>query len=154
MGWKTPKFEFVNGYNIVEVDGPTFTVSSGTLQIGDDFPYTGEADAFARSLPKGPIELLVYLNQRDGEFRKDYPSYKIKVRNTVPTAQMTEGFIKKGILGSNLDEQIRKYSARSLNWAIDFEPLPLAENRVTPSKSKFDALGIPVPVLYYSVTDY
>lgn len=103
---------------------------------------------------EGPTELLVYLNQRDGEFRKDYPSYKIKVRNTVPTAQMTEGFIKKGILGSKLDEQIRKYSARSLNWAIDFEPLPLAENRVTPSKTKFDALGIPVPVLYYSVTDY
>jgi choline dehydrogenase-like flavoprotein len=103
---------------------------------------------------EGPTELLVYLNQRDGEFRKDYPSYKIKVRNTVPTAQLTEGFIKKGILGSKLDEQIRKYSARSLNWAIDFEPLPLAENRVTPSKTKFDALGIPVPVLYYSVTDY
>ncbi|MBO9197859.1 GMC family oxidoreductase [Rhizobium sp. 16-449-1b] len=103
---------------------------------------------------EGPTELLVYLNQRDGAFRKDYPSYKIKVRNTVPTAQMTEGFIKKGIMGSKLDEMIRQYSARSLNWAIDFEPLPLAENRVTPSKTKFDALGIPVPVLYYSVTDY
>jgi choline dehydrogenase-like flavoprotein len=103
---------------------------------------------------EGPTELLVYLNQRDGEFRKDYPSYKIKVRNTVPTAQMTEGFIKKGILGSKLDAEIRKYSARSLNWAIDFEPLPLAENRVTPSKTKFDSVGIPVPVLYYSVTDY
>ncbi|MDO1583364.1 GMC family oxidoreductase [Rhizobium oryzicola] len=103
---------------------------------------------------EGPTELLVYLNQRDGAFRKDYPSYKIKVRNTVPTAQMTEGFIKKGLLGSKLDAEIRKYSARSLNWAIDFEPLPLPENRVTPSKTKFDALGLPVPVLYYSVTDY
>jgi choline dehydrogenase-like flavoprotein len=103
---------------------------------------------------EGPTELLVYLNQRDGEFRKDYPSYKIKVRNTVPTAQTTQGLIDKGILGSKLDAEIRRLSARSLNWAIDFEALPLPENRVLPSTKKFDALGIPVPSLYYSVTDY
>ncbi|GGF57205.1 choline dehydrogenase [Azorhizobium oxalatiphilum] len=103
---------------------------------------------------EGPTQLLVYLNQRDGEFRKDYPSYKIKVRNTVPTAQMTEGLIKKGVLGSKLDAEIRRQSARSLNWAVDFETLPLPENRVLPSESKKDALGIPVPSIYYSVTDY
>ncbi len=64
MGWKTPKFEFVNGYKIVEVDGPTFKVYSGTLQIGGDFPYSGEADAFARSLPKGDAAPPVNLGPR------------------------------------------------------------------------------------------
>jgi len=103
---------------------------------------------------QGPTELLVYLNNRDGEFRKDFPSYKIKVRNTVPTADYTASLIKKGVLGSQLDQELKRMSARSLNFAIDFETLPLPENRIVPSKHKQDAIGIPVPEIYYSVTDY
>ncbi|MBY5740447.1 hypothetical protein [Rhizobium leguminosarum] len=38
MGWKTPKIEYVNGYKIVEVEGPTFKVYDGDRQLGDDFP--------------------------------------------------------------------------------------------------------------------
>ncbi|NLS06247.1 hypothetical protein HGP14_23235 [Rhizobium sp. P32RR-XVIII] len=52
MGWKTPKIEYVNGYKIVEIDGPIFKVYDGTLQIGEDFPYSGEAAAHAKSLPR------------------------------------------------------------------------------------------------------
>jgi hypothetical protein len=52
MGWKTPKFEYVNGYKIVEVDGPSFKVYGGDLQLGDDFPYFGEAAAHANSMPR------------------------------------------------------------------------------------------------------
>ncbi len=55
MGWKTPKIEYVNGYRIVEVDGPIFKVYEGDRQRGDDFPYSGEAAAHANSLPRrGP----------------------------------------------------------------------------------------------------
>jgi len=64
MGWKTPKFEYVNGYKIVEVDGPTFKVYSGALQLGDDFPYSGEAAAFAKSLPKVEATTAVNLGPR------------------------------------------------------------------------------------------
>ncbi|KGD79424.1 choline dehydrogenase [Tatumella morbirosei] len=103
---------------------------------------------------QGPTELLVYLNNRDGEFRKTFPSYKIKVRNTVPTADYASGLISKGVLGSELDAQLRKLSARSLNFAIDFETVPLPENRIVPSKTKTDAIGIPLPEISYSVTDY
>ncbi|MGF6573774.1 choline dehydrogenase-like flavoprotein [Paraburkholderia sp. GAS333] len=103
---------------------------------------------------QGPTELLIYMNYRDGAFRKDFPSYKTKVRNTVPTAQLTSKLIAKGVLGSKLDEQIRLHSARDMNWAVDFEMLPLPQNRVTPSKTKTDALGLPVPSIYYSVDDY
>jgi hypothetical protein len=42
----------VNGYKIVEIDGPAFTVYDGARQIGDEFPYSGEAAAYANSLPK------------------------------------------------------------------------------------------------------
>jgi len=51
MGWKTPKFEYVNGYKVVETDGPTFKVYDGSDQVGEDFPYSDEAAAFAKSLP-------------------------------------------------------------------------------------------------------
>jgi hypothetical protein len=51
MGWKTPKIVYVNGYKIIEVEGPTFKVYEGDCQLGDDFPYSGEAAAHANSLP-------------------------------------------------------------------------------------------------------
>lgn len=51
MGRKTPKFEYVNGYKVVETDGPTFKVYDRSEQVGEDFPYSGEAAAFAKSLP-------------------------------------------------------------------------------------------------------
>ena len=51
MGWKTPKFEYVNGCKVVETDAPTFKVYDGSDQVGEDFPYSGEAAAFAKSLP-------------------------------------------------------------------------------------------------------
>jgi hypothetical protein len=52
MGWKTPKIEYVNGYKIVEVDGPIFKVYGDNAQLGDDFAYSGEAAGHAKSLPK------------------------------------------------------------------------------------------------------
>jgi hypothetical protein len=41
-----PKIEYVNGYKIIEVDGPTFKVYDGDRQEGDDFPYFGEAAVY------------------------------------------------------------------------------------------------------------
>lgn len=103
---------------------------------------------------QGPTELLVYLNGRDGAFRKDIPSSKIKLRNTVPTSQYASELLAKGVLGSKLDAEIKRRSARELNWATDFEMLPLPENRVTLSKTKKDGLGLPVPSIYYNVDEY
>ncbi|SEK38396.1 Choline dehydrogenase [Roseateles sp. YR242] len=103
---------------------------------------------------QGPTELLVYLNYRDGAFRKDIPSYKTKFRNTVPTQQIAAGLLAKGVMGSKLDEEIRRQSARSLNVAVDFETEAQPQNRIVPSKTHKDALGIPVPEIYYSVNDY
>jgi hypothetical protein len=51
MVWKAPKIEYVNGYKIVEVEGPAFKVYDGERQLEDDFPYSGEAASHANSLP-------------------------------------------------------------------------------------------------------
>ncbi|MDQ0322021.1 hypothetical protein QO002_004227 [Pararhizobium capsulatum DSM 1112] len=52
MVWKTPKFDYVNGYKIIEIDGPAFQVSDDDGPLGEPFPYSGEAAAYANSLPK------------------------------------------------------------------------------------------------------
>jgi len=52
MGWRTPKFEYVNGYRVVEHGGPAFRVCDGDRHLGEDFPYFSEAAAYANSLPK------------------------------------------------------------------------------------------------------
>ena len=103
---------------------------------------------------QGPTELLVYLNWRDGEFRKDIPSYKTKFRNTVPSSQIASDLISRGVLGSKLDAEIRRQSARSLNVAVDLETEAQPQNRIVPSKTKTDGIGLPVPEIYYSVNDY
>jgi choline dehydrogenase-like flavoprotein len=103
---------------------------------------------------QGPTELLVYLNYRDGEFRKDIPSYKTKFRNTVPSSQIASSLLAKGVLGSKLDSEIRRQAARSLNVAVDFETEAQPQNRIVPSKTKTDGIGLPVPEIYYSVNDY
>lgn len=103
---------------------------------------------------QGPTELLVYMNQRDGDFRKDYPQYKTKLRNVVPTSQYASELLSKGVVGKALDAQIRTMSARHIRWAIDFEMLPVPTNRVTPSTTKKDALGLPVPSIQFDIDDY
>jgi hypothetical protein len=50
MGWKTPRVEYVNGYKIIEVEGPLFRIYDGNLEIAD-FPYPSEAASHAKSLP-------------------------------------------------------------------------------------------------------
>ncbi len=57
MSWKTPKFDYVNGYKVVETEGPTFKVYDGSEQVGGDFPYSGEAAAYAQSLPTRDMPL-------------------------------------------------------------------------------------------------
>jgi choline dehydrogenase-like flavoprotein len=103
---------------------------------------------------QGPTELLVYMNHRDGPFRKDIPSYKTKFRNTVATSQITSALIEKGVVGRQLDAEIQRQSARALNVAVDFETEAQPQNRIVPSKTKFDGIGLPVPEIYYSVNDY
>ena len=64
MGWKTPKVEYVNGYRIVELEGPTFKVYDGDRQLGEDFPYSGEAAAHAKSLPTLDFPALSRISER------------------------------------------------------------------------------------------
>jgi choline dehydrogenase-like flavoprotein len=102
----------------------------------------------------GPNALLVFLNGRDGDFRKNSASYKTKLRNVAGNTAVTQGVLAQGHLGSDLDKQIKYQIARQLTFAVDFETLPDPKNRIVPSDDRVDALGIPVPQIHFDVDDY
>lgn len=102
----------------------------------------------------GPNALLVFLNARDGEFRRHSASYKTKLRNTSVNTAVTQALLAKGVMGKALDEQIKFQSARQISLAVDLETLPIPSNRIVPSTDRFDAIGIPVPQIHFDVDDY
>jgi choline dehydrogenase-like flavoprotein len=102
----------------------------------------------------GPNALLVFLNARDGAFRKTRASYKTKLRNTAVNTAVTQALLAKGIMGSELDRQIKFQSARQVSLAVDLETLPNPENRIVPSRDRVDAIGIPVPEIHFDVDAY
>ena len=102
----------------------------------------------------GPNALLVFLNARDGDFRKTRASYKTKLRNTAVNTAVTQALLAKGVMGSELDRQIKFQSARQVSLAVDLETLPNPENRIVPSRDRVDAIGIPVPEIHFDVDDY
>ena len=102
----------------------------------------------------GPNALLVFLNARDGVFRKDRAGYKTKLRNTVVNTAVTQALLAQGVMGSELDRQIRFQSARQVSLAVDLETLPSPENRIVPSRDRVDAIGIPVPEIHFDVDEY
>jgi glucose dehydrogenase len=103
---------------------------------------------------RGPSQLLIFLDHRDGPFRREHSGFKVKLRSGVPNRDITKELLEKGVLGSKLDQQIRYQSGRVMDFAVDPETLPDPANRVTASKTRTDALGIPLPEIYYDVDDY
>lgn len=102
----------------------------------------------------GPNALLVLLNARDGDFRRERASYKTKLRNTAVNNAVATQLLKQGVLETELFKQIRYQSARQLSIAVDLETLPDPANRIVPSAERTDAIGIPVPELHFNVDDY
>lgn len=103
---------------------------------------------------RGQVQQGGVFNWRDGEFRKNHAAIKHALTNSVPNRQVAEMLIKKGVVGPELDKQIRHMSARFVDFSTVFEMLPHASNRMTLSTTKKDALGIPTLSFHYDVDDY
>jgi choline dehydrogenase-like flavoprotein len=100
------------------------------------------------------MEMTSIVNFRDGAFRSDYSAKKLHLSNGVSTLSVTADLLKKGLTGAELDRQIRDRAARTLNINSFHEHLPEPQNRIVPSADHKDALGIPQPEIYYSISDY
>ncbi|MDC0611384.1 GMC family oxidoreductase [Vibrio sp.] len=105
---------------------------------------------------RGAQEMTSIIGWRDGKFRSEYAGKKIHLSNLSRTDQVTQEILAQDtfIIGKELDEKIRDKAARYVQFDSFHELLPHPENRIIPSSSFTDALGIPKPEFYYSIDDY
>lgn len=103
---------------------------------------------------RGPAQSSCLVGPRDGAFRADYSANKMILNNITQVTSATSAALKKGLVGAELDAEIRKRTIHGVDLSISLEPLPDPKNRVTLSKTRVDPHGIPCPDVYYDVGDY
>ncbi|GAA4497511.1 GMC family oxidoreductase [Gluconacetobacter tumulicola] len=103
---------------------------------------------------RGPIQQGGIFNWRDGPFRARHAAIKHAINNAVPNQEVARILIDRGVVGSKLDHDIRHMAARWVEFSTTFEMLPYSGNRITPSTTRKDALGIPTMVVHYDTDDY
>jgi len=105
---------------------------------------------------RGPQEMTSMVGFRDGEFRREYAAKKIHLSNVARTEEVTRELINQSplLLGPALEAKILQRAARFVRFDSFHEILPRPENRIVPSASEKDALGIPKPEFHYALDDY
>ncbi|ANI31238.1 choline dehydrogenase [Yersinia entomophaga] len=105
---------------------------------------------------RGPQEMTSMVGFRDGAFRAEYAAKKIHLSNLSRTDEVTINLLKQGDLqlGPQLEAKIRDRAARYVRFDSFHEILPHMENRIIPSLTEKDAIGIPKPEFYYAMDDY
>lgn len=134
-------------------------VANSSDQVGRNLmDHTGMGLQFLADEPvwpgRGAVQQGGIFNYRDGEFRKTHSAIKHAISNNVPNMAVAQRLISQGIVGHKLDEQIRHQAARWVDISTVFEILPHATNTVRPSKTRKDALGIPMLTVHYEVDNY
>ncbi|MGB3833187.1 MAG: GMC family oxidoreductase [Mesorhizobium sp.] len=103
---------------------------------------------------RGPAQSSCLVGPRDGAFRSQYSANKMILNNITQVTSATSAALKKGLVGAELDAEIRKRTIHGVDLSISLEPLPDPKNRVTLSKTRANPHGIPCPDVYYDVGDY
>ena len=105
---------------------------------------------------RGPQEMTSLIGFRDGPFRAHEAGKKIHLSNLSRVDQETQKIFAAGQLlkASDLDARIRDRSARFVEFDCFHEILPDPENRIVPSRTETDAIGIPRPEITYRIGDY
>lgn len=103
---------------------------------------------------RGPAQSSCLVGPRDGTFRAEYSANKMILNNITQVTSATSAALKKGLVGAELDAEIRKRTIHGVDLSISLEPLPDPKNRVTLSKTRVDPHGIPCPDVHYDVGDY
>jgi choline dehydrogenase-like flavoprotein len=102
----------------------------------------------------GPVQQSSIVDFRDGAFRSEYSGNRIMMNNLSMGTLAGLTAVSKGLVGKKLDYEIRRRAACSVDISIGYEILPDANNRLTLSKTRRDALGIAHPEIYYDVGGY
>jgi choline dehydrogenase-like flavoprotein len=105
-------------------------------------------------LGRGPAQSSCIVGPRDGAFRSKYSSNKMILNNISRVAPATEQALQLGLVGKELDDEIRRRAIFGVDLSISLEPLPDPQNRLTLSKTRRDPHGLACPDIYYDVGDY
>ena len=103
---------------------------------------------------RGPAQSSCMVGYRDGPFRSEYSANKIILNNISRIHWATAGALKLGLIGRELDEEIRRRAAYGVDLSISLEPLPDPSNRLTLSTTRIDGLGLACPDIHYDLGDY
>jgi len=102
----------------------------------------------------GSVQMSSITNYRDGAFRSEYSAIQIGYNNTAQNSRAGLKALSLGLVGKALDAEIRKRAAHGVDIYCNHETLASPENRLTLSKTRRDALGLPQPDVHYDVGDY
>jgi choline dehydrogenase-like flavoprotein len=123
-----------------------------------DHPGTGVQFYADRKLwpGRGPQEMTSLIGFRDGAFRAHQAGKKIHLSNLSRVDQETRKILDAEPLPqpARLDAAIRDRAARFVEFDCFHEILPLPENRIIPSRTAVDPIGIPRPEITYRIDDY
>ncbi len=103
---------------------------------------------------RGPAQSSCLVGPRDGDFRSKYSANKMIVNNISQVIPATNKALEMGLVGEELDAEIRRRSIYGVDLSISLEPLPDPNNRLTLSKTRKDPHGLPCPDIHYDVGDY
>ncbi|GBR55591.1 sorbitol dehydrogenase large subunit [Neokomagataea thailandica NBRC 106555] len=103
---------------------------------------------------RGPAQSSCIVGARSGDFRSKYSANKMILNNISRVGPATEQALALGLVGQELDDEIRRRAARGVDLSISLEPLPDPNNRLTLSATRKDPLGLACPDIHYDVGDY
>ncbi len=134
-------------------------IANSSDQVGRNMmDHSGFHCTFLASEPiwlgRGPAQSSCLVGPRDGAFRSEYSANKMILNNISRVGPATAQALKMGLVGKELDDEIRHRAAYGVDLSISLEPLPDPNNRLTLSKTRSDPLGLACPDIHYDVGDY
>jgi choline dehydrogenase-like flavoprotein len=105
-------------------------------------------------LGRGPAQSSCMVGPRDGPFRSEYSANKIILNNISQIHTATKKALAMGLVGEELDTEIRRRAAYGVDLSISLEPLPDPNNRLTLSKTRRDGHGLACPDIRYELGAY
>ncbi|AFC85411.1 GMC family oxidoreductase [Frateuria aurantia] len=103
---------------------------------------------------RGPVQQGDVLRWRDGDFRRQHGAIRYEVGNFVGNVPITRRLLEQGVMGPELDKQIRHMAARFISVSSNIESLPDPANRVSLHAHNRDKFGLPQLSINYDVSAY
>ncbi|MBB2197847.1 GMC family oxidoreductase [Gluconacetobacter dulcium] len=134
-------------------------IANSSDQVGRNMmDHSGVHASFLANEPlwfgRGPAQSSCIVGPRDGGFRSEYSANKMILNNISRVAPATQQALALGLVGQELDDEIRRRAACGVDLSISLEPLPDPNNRLTLSSTRKDPLGLACPDIHYDVGDY